>query len=251
MIGIINGGVGNLNRIIDMHVHVGNWYHFVYRHRQYDFDTYWTKYGHIISKAVFIPTDKKDNCDTQKSVIKNNKSSHWFWYSPITNNLTEANKHRLIKVHGGIDNICKGIANIQYRRMLEDLASKSDGVLLVHCGAWSKTSSIEYVIKVAKLFPQLKIVAAHMGGKDDVSKFKAIDAILQYDNIVMDTSATKYSSVIAYAMQKIGPTRVLFGSDWPIMSPAASIEVVLDVCTEQEQDQIFYNNAISLGIVKG
>lgn len=58
---------------------------------------------------------------------------------------------------------------------------------------------------------------------------------------------------ILFAIEKFGFSRLMFGSDWPVVLLAGNykkwIEALLEIindCAEEEKTNIFYNNAMSI-----
>lgn len=101
-----------------------------------------------------------------------------------------------------------------YRPCLEML-SDHEGVLLLHCGRWVEMSGWHYGVEVAKRYPRLKVILAHLGGTHPDLAFAAITASKDIKNIYMDTSQTRQINVIRTAIETLGPSRILFGSDMP------------------------------------
>ena len=102
---------------------------------------------------------------------------------------------------------------------------------------------------IAGMFPQMKIVAAHMGGIklwDDVEKLLAG----RYDNLWFDTGVvSKYISDEQFLriIRKQGIERVLFGSDCPWDDPGGEISLLRRLpLTDAELERIFFRNAEEL-----
>jgi uncharacterized protein len=104
--------------------------------------------------------------------------------------------------------------------------------------------------------PETKLVLAHMGLSHfrDAISFAVIRKLGMGDNVWFDISAivTTYAgspvqSELVWTLRKVGTDRVLFGSDWPIYSPAEAVEAVRHLgLTVVEQKQVFYDNAVRL-----
>lgn len=109
-------------------------------------------------------------------------------------------KHRIT------DSIYKGVLQI-----LNDYR----GVLMLHCGRWVKMSGWHFGIEVAKKYPKIKVILAHMGGTHPDLSFPAIEASKQLSNVYMDTSQTRQLVVIQRGIEKLGGERILWGSDMP------------------------------------
>lgn len=88
---------------------------------------------------------------------------------------------------------------------------------LIHSGdKFVAANSSPYAIaEVAKRFPGTKIVMAHMGVWDWQD---AIEVAGMYPNVLLDTSGSGNTyGMIEQAVEELGPERVLYGSDFPLM----------------------------------
>lgn len=101
-----------------------------------------------------------------------------------------------------------------YKRALEIL-NDYGAILLLHCGRWIEMSGWNFGLEVAKQYPRMKVILAHMGGTHPDLSFPAIEASKQLSNIYMDTSQTRQLIVIRKGIEKLGAQRILFGSDMP------------------------------------
>jgi predicted TIM-barrel fold metal-dependent hydrolase len=105
--------------------------------------------------------------------------------------------------------------------------------------------------------PEARIVLAHMGGPGfhDMALFGILRQFPYYQrNLWFDLSATAhfyvdspYEEQLAWVARKIGTDRILFGSDWPVDTPAHAVEDCQRLgFTEAEQRELFYTNALQL-----
>lgn len=104
----------------------------------------------------------------------------------------------------------------------------------------------ERFARVAKLFPKLTIIVAHLGGMnlwDDVERYLAG----RFDNVYLDVSviAGYADAEQVYRIIKMqGADKVLFGSDCPWSDPSTEIALVDGLpLSEEEKELIFYKNA--------
>src|SRR5699024_8101720 len=87
--------------------------------------------------------------------------------------------------------------------------------ILMH--AWRKTtgqlpyeSNAENIAQIAARYPEAQIIMAHLGGQVE----SAMNAIAPYANVYTDTSGTPINAgAVRIAVDRIGPERVVFGSD--------------------------------------
>lgn len=107
-------------------------------------------------------------------------------------------------------------------------------------------ASPESMIKIARNFPGLKIVAAHMGGlkmAEDV-----LETVAGQADIYMDTAycADPWldKRILKEIIRKHGADRILFGSDYPWHMPCREISLIrsLDI-SEEEKEMILGGNA--------
>lgn len=76
------------------------------------------------------------------------------------------------------------------------------------------------LLRLAKHFPKTVFILGHAGiGNCD---FYSVDQIATQGNIYFETSGG-FSSVIEYALKKIGEDRVLFGSEFPLEGPEVEL----------------------------
>ncbi len=85
---------------------------------------------------------------------------------------------------------------------------------------------IPYLEQVAYEWPELTIVAGHLGHPwtDEV-----LSLLRKYDNVVADTSAWKpsrFPPAFADCLRGSGRSKILFGSNWPMIAPEACLAQV-------------------------
>lgn len=231
--------------IVDCHVHAGPWVHKPLRGEDYSVFNYWDRFGSDIDKAIFFPSDHKDNVDVYNQVLLSDKGSFMAWWcDPYSKTNIPLNKRIVaLKIHAGIDRAENGIYNNLYESYLID-AKRRVIPVIVHCGGWELTSSYKHLIDTARLFSEIKFVAAHCGGKDDLTQYNALHKLEPYENIWVDIGAVKYPHIIRHAVDIMGVKRVLFGSDWPIMPPTASIEVVKHSGLSKSECKKLFSNGV-------
>jgi predicted TIM-barrel fold metal-dependent hydrolase len=107
--------------------------------------------------------------------------------------------------------------------------------------------------------PKAKLVLAHLGGPkfDEFAQFGMLE---QYHfpwwprNVWVDLSATAhffvgspYQEQLVWVIRKVGTDRALFGSDYPVDTPAHALEDVRRLgFTAEEQQRVLYQNAADL-----
>lgn len=113
--------------------------------------------------------------------------------------------------------------------------------ILMH--AWRKTtgqlpyeSNAENIARIATRYPEVQIIMAHLGGQVE----SAMNAIASCPNVYTDTSGTPINAgAVRIAVDRLGPERVVFGSDMHGVCMGHSIgKVVAADLTAQEMDMI-------------
>ena len=108
--------------------------------------------------------------------------------------------------------------NIDSDESLEiiELVAKAGKIIAFHCGAEAPVfTDPERAARIAKLYPELRIIMVHMGGvvEPDMSE-KVIAAAMKSPNMMLVGSAIPMPRV-ANGIRKLGADRILFGSDTP------------------------------------
>jgi predicted TIM-barrel fold metal-dependent hydrolase len=116
-------------------------------------------------------------------------------------------------------------------------------VLALH----TEHGEMEYI---SQKFPEATIAFAHFGDDQEYADiFKRIDMVAANPNFYLDTSGYGHDrvGVLEYAVKKIGPDRVLFGSDFSINDPSTVIARIRNAfLTEDQKRNIFSRNLESL-----
>ncbi|CUR58859.1 Amidohydrolase family protein [metagenome] len=112
----------------------------------------------------------------------------------------------------------------------------SDIAVITHVGAGgdartNRLSSPRMIADIAKQFPELRLMACHFGG------YKILDdaeEMLSGADVVLETSwppslKTLQPDRVRRLIRNHGAERVVFGSDWPMTSPAEEIEVIKEL----------------------
>ena len=125
-------------------------------------------------------------------------------------------------------------------------------IVVIHAGSDPVSPGVihadpQAIARVLDRFPKLILVAAHFGGTDCwddvlrhlVGKQVYLDTALSAGNIPADTARQ--------IIRAHGAHRILFGSDCPWHSSAMDAEFIRSLgLSEQEEEQIFYQNACAL-----
>jgi len=154
-----------------------------------------------------------------------------------------------VKFHGVFEK--KPITAGVYEPMLEILEEKKS-ILLIHCGRYKdgspeSNSSYIHALEIAKKYPKIKVVLAHMGGNDTGIVKAAVVSAKDIPNSFFDTSGISTPYRVEYAVDVLGAERILFGSDFPWCSFRSMYYGVEDaLISEQDKEMIFTKNFLNL-----
>jgi predicted TIM-barrel fold metal-dependent hydrolase len=106
--------------------------------------------------------------------------------------------------------------------LMELLADRGGRPVLIHCGhpIFTLPWSIE---ELAAGFPQVPVVMGHMGHGNVVYINASIDIAARNPNVYLETSGMPMHTKIRDAVERVGPDRVMYGSDAPFHHPAVEI----------------------------
>ncbi|MFQ5427165.1 MAG: amidohydrolase family protein, partial [Gaiellales bacterium] len=96
---------------------------------------------------------------------------------------------------------------------------------LIHCGhpIFTLPWSIEELIR---RYPDARIILGHMGHGNIIYINAAIDVAERNPNVYLETSGMPMHTKIREAVERVGPTRVMYGSDAPFHHPQVEITKV-------------------------
>jgi predicted TIM-barrel fold metal-dependent hydrolase len=101
--------------------------------------------------------------------------------------------------------------------------------------------------EVAANFPDTKVVFGHMGHGNVVYINASIEVGKRNPNVYLETSGMPMHTKIRDAIDALGPTRVLYGSDMPAYHPQIEIDKVrLSGLSDELVDRVLDKNARAL-----
>jgi hypothetical protein len=118
--------------------------------------------------------------------------------------------------------------------------------VLIHCGhpPWSLPWSFD---RLARRFPDVVIVMAHMGHGHIIYINGALDVAEDHPNICVDTAGMTMHTKIKEAVERLGEDRVMYGSDLPLGHPAWEIpKVKISGLDENQLHKVLYKNAVKI-----
>jgi len=140
------------------------------------------------------------------------------WTSPSADGAVDRLEHALkvLKFKGTKINMPSALAALRSNSVMDEIYSlllEHDAVLLAHSAEGDHTFSLPYQFEqVARAFPKLKIIMAHIGAPDDCEE--AIKVATWNRNVYLGSHAAT-GSVIRMAIERAGAHKVLLGTDWP------------------------------------
>jgi len=195
---------------------------------------------------VFHP----DNAQTQTVVESSPHVYGLAWINPRVPGYVDETRHYLdhprflgVKLHPLLDGYLPADPSID--PVMELLGERSMPVLL-HTGhpIFSLPWSIE---DLAVKFPQNAVVMGHMGHGNIVYINAAIDIAARRPNVYLETSGMPMHTKVREAVERLGPERVMYGSDAPFHHPSVELlKVKLSGLPEQLIDRITDDTARDL-----
>jgi predicted TIM-barrel fold metal-dependent hydrolase len=135
---------------------------------------------------------------------------------------------------------------------LYDAISSLQLPVLFHAGADPLSPNLVHappkaVAKIADMFPNMKIIAAHMGG---MARYDEVEEYLAGKNVYIDTSMSSRLCApeqFARIIKKHGADHILFGSDCPWSRPTDEYNFLQAVkMRDDDREKICYQNAAKL-----
>lgn len=212
-----------------------------------------------ISKSVTLPVATKvEQVEIINRNVANTKNEKIIPFGSLHPDMDNFSKEiKFLK-----ENNIKGVKlHPEYQQFLADdkrvfpiyeELSSNNIIALFHAGKdpWPvkcKGAYPERLKKVTQNFPELKIVAAHMGGW---RMWDEVYELLAGENLYFDTSAVLKElspDLFVKILNKHGNDRILFGTDSPWFSQEENIDFIKSLSiSESEKENIFYKNAISI-----
>jgi predicted TIM-barrel fold metal-dependent hydrolase len=149
-----------------------------------------------------------------------------------------------VKIHPSLD---RTPITASYYRPVFDIVDQYGKIAVVHCGRWKEVSSYKFAIQIAKEFSNARIILTHMGGDELACMKGAIQAARGLKNVYIETSNCRISEMIKRAVQELGESRILFGSDTPWGNiPSNACMIQESEISAQAKNQILSSNLIKL-----
>lgn len=100
------------------------------------------------------------------------------------------------------------------------LLNERCGILMLHLPRANRIGdpeNIRELLEISENYPEVKIITAHIGRAFCLpTAQRGLPHFVNTPNVFFDTSANLNADVFTYALETIGPDRILFGTDLPI-----------------------------------
>lgn len=234
--------------IIDCHGYYGSWPYPVKDHSVQDLQQLMSKFG--IEKSCLASTSAINGdlaAGNQALAQAIEGEELLLGYVAVHPNLVDASLEEMRKylnlpnfvgatMHSSIRH--RGLDGLETREMLKALL-RYDKPLLLHLREGSEPQDL---LRLAQDHPTIQFLIASMGGEDwqpvvRMAK-EAINVYLDCGGRVADRDKIKY------AVDALGPNRILFGTKMPLVSPVFGVGMVRDSqISAGIKDRILYRNA--------
>ena len=181
-----------------------------------------------------------------------------FWFNPNLKPEEEENSYKILEEHFKMGFIGVKIHPMFHLlRIPRDIIKLSSFIqehdenliIFIHSApniSISKGVSARDIAKLAKKFPNLRIIVGHAAYSMEYS-IDVVFNLKQFHNVYFETSASA-SFGIYNILKAIGHKRIIFGSDSPVVSPLQlEIDKILTLpISHEEKIDILYNNVYEL-----
>ncbi|MBM4372676.1 MAG: amidohydrolase family protein, partial [Deltaproteobacteria bacterium] len=93
--------------------------------------------------------------------------------------------------------------------------------VVVHCGRWTEIAGFGIALDVAASAPDVRFILGHLGGDSPrlVDCCTARVAAEDPPNVFLGTESIREPWLLELALERIGPARLVFGSDYNLNHP--------------------------------
>lgn len=139
------------------------------------------------------------------------------------------------------------------RSVLEVLAAAEPYrcVVMIHSGdrVTGVNSAPAMIADVARQFPRTPIIMAHMGASDWQ---EAIEWAELYPNLILDTTgALNWYGIVEYGVERLGPRRLIWGSDFPLFPFEMGLSKFMDSDVDDEAKKLIGGENIRRIMARG
>lgn len=227
--------------IVDAHTHVGKGIART-ENSQFDIAAEWLLnqmdecgIGKAIVFPVYHPVFKRGNEEVAEAVRR--YPNRFIGFAGIQMNCL---KHGLEDIRYGLDVLgLKGVGELKPMNLSPNILIPILQALEERRVVAFFHTNVKLADYIAKKFPNLTVVLAHMGENDPLS----ISIAKERPNIFLDTSTVSLS-LILQAVRKIGVDKIVFGSDAPFIYPLAELKKITVLPIRDEEKHLILSENI-------
>jgi|WetSurMetagenome_2_1015567.scaffolds.fasta_scaffold10831_5 uncharacterized protein len=238
-------------KIIDGHIHIGKWSNIFF-----DYETTVRQAIDVmktsgVDAAVCIPADATPNEKLLNEINSQSDFKFFFaaWINPddikldsfLDKNMDSVS---LFKIHPSIQR--RKITDESYKKYIE-LAIDNNKPIVVHCGRWKEMASYEYPLELAKKYPELKIILAHLGGDQPGLYLECAEEVKRMNskNIYLGTESIREFYFVNKVVKTVGADNIIFGSDYNLCLPKMYIPIIESLDISDEEKELIFSGNIS------
>ena len=197
-----------------------------------------------IDGAVLMPTDQGDNRGLADAMAADPDGLHLFaWLDPHDPDGTLAflDEYRDqvagLKIHPSLER--HKVTDPEWRPFLE-WAERMRLPVIVHSGRWQEMASWRFCLEVAERHPEAAIIIAHLGGDLAPLQQECSLEMQRRDlpNAYLGTESIREYYSVRMALDRLGPEKILFGSDYPLGWPSAYLGVFEGARPSEEERRL-------------
>lgn len=206
-----------------------------------------------VDGGIMLPTDLADNAGLLALLTPRPKHFYFFpWIDPHETtaclDFLERNAADVdgLKIHPSLERV--RVDDDVWRPFLE-FADRRRLPVVVHCGRWQEMSSWKYCLTVAERYLQASFIVGHLGG--DLATLQQECSLemarRNLPNAYLGTESIREYYSLRMALDRLGPKKILFGSDYPLGWPAAYLAVFDGASpTAEERRLVLGENLLTL-----
>jgi uncharacterized protein len=240
-------------KIIDGHIHIGKWGNIFFNYETTVQQAISVMKSSGIDAAVCLPANATPNEKLLNEINAQTDFQFFFtaWINPDDKELDgflakNIDSISLFKIHPSIQR--RRITDESYKKYIR-LAVENKKPIVVHCGRWKEIASYEYPLEVAKKYPELKIILAHLGGDQPELYLECAKEVknLNSKNIYLGTESIREFYFVNRVVKTLGADKIIFGSDYNLGLPKMYIPVIESLnIPDKEKELIFSGNLLRI-----
>lgn len=240
-------------KIIDGHIHIGKWSNIFFNYETTVSQAVDVMKSSGVEAAVCLPADATPNEKLFNEIAGQKEFRFYFaaWINPDDKGLDDFLKKNidgisLFKIHPSVQK--RRVTDDSYKKYIE-LAVEKNKPVVIHCGRWKEIASYEYPLELAKKYPGLRIILAHLGGDQPSLYLECAKEVkkLNSKNIYLGTESVREFYFVNEVVKTVGAEKVIFGSDYNLGLPKMYIPIVesLDI-PDSGKELIFSGNLLRI-----